>query len=529
MNSHFRAAGSRTFFGALGALVCVVPLSASAQDAPPPDKPTTDRTPPPVLSAPQTVAAQKRELNETVALLPWSYRSGKDVAIQSAREVCNQLLLETGFNVFLTRSPTGAMPPAMPGSQASRQPESPFAHLLDQGRALLGQEVSNRANSPYVLPSTEEMTAIGEKLGTRYVLAGRAQWTSRNVWVGIANRVKATCTVDLQILDVSTGHLVLDSRNVVGDSTENKNMFGTLFSAVSLNPLPLVLPGSATPEQERAATVAIARAIEPWLKTQRIRFALMEADQSGEVGAAITGTQIPRFSTLLASLSDIQVSLHATTPDEQLATLDKDLARLETLHDLTLQYKEPNKVRLSATSPKNGLEELIINERERAFLIPEHRSIVRQDTSEAPNRRLSLLDFCGLLTPGMFDYMRARYVKQDKQDGVNTIVYDMSYWGIEDGSYHRIWIDPNTHVVLRNEIYDRGSKLKAICLYRQVHPAGAQIQLPGRIEIQNANRKILTSITLSDAKINQGISDDVFHIEAPQNGSSSQQKAVSRK
>ena len=63
-----------------------------------------------------TKVSHLRELGDTVALLPWSYRNGKEAAIQSARESCNHLLLETGFNVFLIKSPSGAMPPAMSGT-----------------------------------------------------------------------------------------------------------------------------------------------------------------------------------------------------------------------------------------------------------------------------------------------------------------------------------------------------------------------------------------------------------------------------
>ena len=256
------------------------------------------------------------ELGTTVALLPWSYRNGNALALQSAREVCNQLLLETGFNVFLTKSPTGAMPPAMPGSNASKQPESPFTHLLDQGRALLGQETNNQSNAPFVLPTLDQMTTIGEKVGTRYVLAGRAQWSRRNVWVGIAYRAKAICTVDVQLLDMSTGRLVLDAKNVVGDSTENKSPFNTITSVIALNPLPLMIPGSVTPQQQRAVTVAIARAMEPWIKTERIKAALTQADESGAAAAAINGP-VPKFSTLVAHLSDLQANMRVRVLDQQ--------------------------------------------------------------------------------------------------------------------------------------------------------------------------------------------------------------------
>jgi outer membrane lipoprotein-sorting protein len=463
---------------------------------------------------PAPVVVQQTELTDTVAVVPWSYRNGKDPAIQTAREVCNELLLETGFNVFLLQSPGGAMPPAMPGSSASRVPESPFAHILDQGRAVLGQETGNKANSPYVLPTVDEMSAIGAKTGARYILAGRAQWTSHNVWVGIANRVKAFCTVDLRILDMADKRLVLDAKNILGDSTENKSLFVTLSSAVSLNPIPLVLPGSVTPQQQRAVTVAAARAMEPWLKIERVKTALKQADESSEVTAGSSGPT-PKFSTLITSISDLQATLQTSTPDPQLAAVDKDLVRLSELHDMKLQYKEPNKLRLTAESPKDGRETLIVNEVQRSYVIPDHDSVRTEDVSSAPERRLSLLDCCGLLTTGMFDYLRARFVREEQMEGMNTVVYDLTYWGIEEGPFHRVWIDPKTHIVIRHELYNTAGKLTVVTRYERPTEIASHIWLPKHIVVENANQKILASITVTNARVNQGISDDQFIVKTP--------------
>jgi outer membrane lipoprotein-sorting protein len=465
-------------------------------------------------SEPPIQTIQNRELGDTVALLPWSYKNGKDPAVQSAREVCNQLLLETGFNVFLTKIPSGAIPPAMPGSSASQKPESPFTHLLDQGRALLGQETSNRSDAPYVLPTLDQMTAIGAKVGARYILAGRAQWSHRNVWVGIANRVKAICTVDIRILDMSTGKLVLEAKNVAGDSTENKSPFNTITSVISLNPLPLVIPGSVTPQQQRAVTVAIARAMEPWIKTERIKAALTQADESGEAAA---GGPTPKFSTLVSRLNDLQANMQVTVHDpKQVQALDSDLAKVAALREVTLEYKEPNRLRLSAVSPQDGQMALIVNEAQRIFTEPYHKIVHKQDVSTAPDRRLSVLNFCGLLTPGLFDTLRARYVRQEKVNGANTVVYDLSYWGIDTGPYQRAWIDPGTHVILKRAVYDRAGKLRMIGLYEQPKQIAPHIWIPTRGEMRNADQKVFASFTLSAARVDQGISDDRFTIATDQ-------------
>jgi outer membrane lipoprotein-sorting protein len=451
-----------------------------------------------------------RELGDTVALLPWSYRNGKDAALQSAREVCNQLLLETGFNVFLIKTATGAMPPAMPSS--GKHTVSPLAHLMDDTRQIAGRTIHGDPNAPYEMPTVEEMAAIGEKVQSRYVLAGRAEWSTRNVWVGIGNRAKSMCTVDLLILDRETRQLVLDARNIEGDSTENKNMFNAVTSVLSLNPLPLVLPGSVTPQEQRAVTVATAKALEPWLKKQRIRAALAQADLSAEEASP----PAEKFSTLVSPVTDLQATLHVEDANErQLASIDPDMARLLALRTVSLAYKEPNRLRLSADAPQHGELRLVLDDDTRRLSTGGRGKGAEQDLANAPTRHLSLLDFCGVLTPGLFETMRARYVRQEQTGDVQAVVYDLTYWRGDDISYQRLWIDPATHMALKREMYDRSNKLKAVTLYRKPAKASSDIWLPSEVEIRNAQGSRICRYTLADARVDQPVDAGQFTPPAP--------------
>ncbi len=85
--------------------------------APMPPQEQTDRTE--AGAGGPDMSAPLRELGETVAIVPWNYKNSRDAAVQSAHEVCSQLLLGTGFNVFLIKSATGAMPPPMSGISGS--------------------------------------------------------------------------------------------------------------------------------------------------------------------------------------------------------------------------------------------------------------------------------------------------------------------------------------------------------------------------------------------------------------------------
>ncbi|HLV79466.1 MAG TPA: outer membrane lipoprotein-sorting protein [Chthonomonadaceae bacterium] len=470
----------------------------------------------PDTAAPPGASQMMQELGATVAILPWSYRNGKDAAVQSAREVCNQLLLNTGFNVFLIKSPIGAMPPATPGSPHKSQPF--FASLLNQGRSVVGMDPTNWAEGSYELPTEEQMAEIGQRLGARYVLAGRAQWRRKDVWVGLSNRTKSICTVDILILDADNQRLVLSARNVEGDSTENKNLFNSITSAISLNPLPLVLPGSVTPQEQHAAEVAIARAVAPWIRKEHVQVALAEADQSAAPEETTEPAGAP-FSSLVRPVTDLQASLLVTEPDGNPAgVVGKDLADLYGDHTVTLSYKDPNKLRISADSPRNGEQVLIVNEEDQSYQTPERKSKHTQDLSNAPDRRLSLLDFCGLLTPGMFDFMRARFVRQDTLDGGPAVVYDLTFWGYEEGAFRRLWIDPKTRTVLRNELHDRNGKIRSITLYDQPEEVASGIMLPMRVHVENAASVEVATLRLSKVKVNRGVSDSLFTLARPAHG-----------
>ncbi len=455
---------------------------------------------------PEGSALLIRELGETVALLPWSYKNGKDAALQSAREECNRELLDTGFNVFLVKTTTGAMPPPMPNTGA-RRTASPFTQILDDGMTRLGKSSTTPAKGQFVLPTVEQMAAIGEKLRTRYVLAGRAQWSSRNVWIGISNRVKSICTVDVLIMDMATRRLTLDARNVMADSTEQKNMYNSVTNAITLNPLPLVLPGSVTPQEQNAVILATFRAMKPWINARRVQAALIQADRSAELSEGAGGEY--KFSSLIGPVAVLHASLHVSGEDQkQLAGLDGDLAKILAFHDVGFDYLKPNRLLLTANTPKQEQVTLDIDsETERLAAGPNYKASVK-NLAEAPTRRHSLLDFCGLLTREMFEFTRARFVRPEKREGSDAVVYDLTYWGVDDGSYQRVWLDPARRVALKREVYDRDGKLKTVYLYSKLRQVTRGLWVPERLEIRNGSLKPIASIAIDQVTAELGPSED---------------------
>ena len=74
--------------------------------------------------------------------------------------------------------------------------------------------------------------------------------------------------------------------------------------------------------------------------------------------------------------ADLQARLHVTVQDRKTVEgIDGDLARLFALQDVRLQYKAPDRLRLSTDSPREGQMRLIVNEANRGFAAAVNRGI----------------------------------------------------------------------------------------------------------------------------------------------------------
>src|SRR5207248_2000177 len=113
--------------------------------------------------------------------------------------------------------------------------------------------------------------------------------------------------------------------------------------------------------------------------------------------------------------------------EKQLGALDPDVAKLLQFRTVNLDYKEPNSLRLRGTTAKGEQAALVIDEDTRRYSSGERDKGAPQDISNNPSRRVALLDFCGLITTGLLDTMRARYVMEDTMGPTHTAVYDLSY------------------------------------------------------------------------------------------------------
>jgi hypothetical protein len=167
---------------------------------------------------------------ETMAILPWHYAQGTDGAVKTAKEFLATLMEKS-------------------------QVDTTSEVLTTAGwKAANGSGWDDRKEE---LPTPDEMLRTGKKLGVDWVMAGRARWHTKSVWIGTGPKTKSDCTVDALIVDVQSGRVALNARGVRMDDT----------AQVIYSTPPIVSDQPKTPHEQRAVQLAEAKALQPWLAT----------------------------------------------------------------------------------------------------------------------------------------------------------------------------------------------------------------------------------------------------------------------
>ncbi|HZP83146.1 MAG TPA: outer membrane lipoprotein-sorting protein [Chthonomonadaceae bacterium] len=218
------------------------------------------------------------------------------------------------------------------------------------------------------------------------------------------------------------------------------------------------------------------------------------------------------LSDLTTKIEDMQASVQVTKLDsKELEKIGKDFGVTYRIRNLILQYKQPDKLRLTGRIPVLGEAVLIMNGAMRYYHVPKLEKKV-EDLEKSPGKRLSLLEYSGVLSPNTLSYMQGRFVREEMQDGRAALVYDMTYQGQEAGSHYRLWIDPDTRITRKREWYDRENRLRATFFYCDPQEVADGIWLPSRVEVRNAEGVTAAATTIRNVQINQGLSDDLFAI-----------------
>ena len=193
------------------------------------------------LSLALSCARAQSPAPDRVAILPWVFELGTSGAQASAKGFLSAVLLKARLE-------------ELPQARTTLMWEDGMGKKHDAKRATL--------------PKSAELLKLGQKLDVDWVIAGRAKWHTRSLWVGMGPKTKSDCTVDMLIVDVRKQVVALDAKAVKMDSTAKENTLKAV-GAIVLTPLFTVVSGGPkTPHEQRAVQLAIAKAIQPWLATR---------------------------------------------------------------------------------------------------------------------------------------------------------------------------------------------------------------------------------------------------------------------
>lgn len=186
---------------------------------------------------------------DKIAAMPLVFQDGTDTAVKSATEMFNALIAaalcepvkeEDVMNVWL--------------------------------RELRYKDYETRIPArKYVpdLPAPKMLLALGQRLGVRFVIAGRVKWQTTSKWVSLGPKTKAYCSVDMIVIDVPQKSIIVEETGVLADSTRAEKGWETLGSLFVSMGFTALSGGPKTPHQERAAQLALTGSLADWIRDRR--------------------------------------------------------------------------------------------------------------------------------------------------------------------------------------------------------------------------------------------------------------------
>lgn len=201
-------------------------------------------------SATQESPVKFRTATETVAILPFSMQAGTETAVKTAKETLLALLASEGVK---------------PASKA----DTLHAWIDVLGNKPPVEIYKVRAYVPD-LPRPQELLKLGQQLNVDFVCAGRLTWHSTSKWVGLGPKTKAYAYLDLILIDVEEKLILVEAKRIETDSTRVEKSWETAASILVSTGFTMLSGGPKTPHQQKAAQMAIAKALEPWLTEREV-------------------------------------------------------------------------------------------------------------------------------------------------------------------------------------------------------------------------------------------------------------------
>ena len=220
---------------------------------------------------------------------------------------------------------------------------------------------------------------------------------------------------------------------------------------------------------------------------------------AGQAAPNINALTSTNLKTLTAS-SEI-----VTENQDQLKTIDGDIALAYRLHRGSLTYEQPGKLRIEASIPHLISGYYIVNGNQKLTVAPFVHKV--QDTTGAPGKRQTLMDF-GLIPPELLTDYNATFLRRES----GLLCFQIQPKQAGETQKDLVWIDPKTHITVQRYNYDRDGKLTKIFRYLSPLEVAPGIYVPTRVELYNTQNKLAGATVYENIHVNQPVSDSVFKI-----------------
>lgn len=207
-----------------------------------------------------------------------------------------------------------------------------------------------------------------------------------------------------------------------------------------------------------------------------------------------------------ANIKTMQASSRIVAENQDvLKTISGDIALAYRLHQGSMIYAQPGKLRIEATIPHLATGYYIINGNRKLTVAPFVHQV--QDTTGAPGKRQSLLDF-GLVPPELLTDYNATFLRRE----AGLLCFQLQPKQRGETEKDLVWIDPKTHVTTQRYNYDRDGKLTKILRYVNPVQVAPGIWVPTRVELYNTQNQLAGATVYQNVRVNQPVSDSLFKI-----------------
>lgn len=170
------------------------------------------------------------------AIGPWTFDDGNRTSRTMVIDTVRHILEHHGFNVV---------------SQ----------DLADRTYQNMNPSISFRRGRP----EPGDLARYASAVGAHMVVCGHTHWDTRSIWVGTGPKTISTAFVDLFIYNARTGTITFETRGIEGRSDERESALKDVADILITPLITVVSGGPATPREQRAAQIALGRALRPWV------------------------------------------------------------------------------------------------------------------------------------------------------------------------------------------------------------------------------------------------------------------------